>query len=427
MNKSTRFFLFRTEQWPLLLYLLKWLFIALIIGTLTGFVSGFFLISLNWVTEFRTSHSIIIWGLPIAGLFIGLLYHYYGQDVIKGNNQLIDEIQQPQRIIPIKMAPLVLIGTLITHLFGGSAGREGTAVQVGGSIADQFSRWFGIKARDRKILIIMGISAGFSSVFGTPLAGTIFSLEVLIIGRIRYDALLPSLLAAIVANTVCHLTGATHTNYFVQKYSSFDVGFMIWAIIGGIFFGLAALLFSKTGDFFTHFFKKITYPPFRPVLGGLILAIVFFLLQTSEFAGLGIDIIQRSFTQIESPKIFILKLIFTAFTLSAGFKGGEVTPLFYIGATLGSTLSALLPIPTDLLAALGFVAVFAGATNTPIACIFMGIELFGIQSGVYISLAVITAYLFSGHSGIYGSQVIGSPKHALYIRKKGKKLHPFDS
>jgi len=415
-------------QIPLISYLFKWTIITLIIGSLAGSVSAIFLVALDWVTNYRESNLSIIFMLPIGGLIIGITYHYFGNTVVKGNNLLLEEFHEPKQVIPFRMAPLVLFGTLITHLFGGSAGREGTAVQMGGAIADQFSRFFNITSIDRKILIVTGISAGFASVFGTPLAGAVFALEVLILGRMRYEAILPSFLAAIIANYVCDLWAVNHTIYSIPYVPEMNPINLFWAILVGILFGLTALLFSKSTHFWTDIFKRfIAYPPLRPVIGGTVIAIAFYMMNDTRYFGLGLPVIQDSFISENPSYDFLLKILFTSFTLGAGFKGGEVTPLFFIGATLGNALVWFVPLPIGLLAGMGFVAVFSGATNTPIACTLMGIELFGGESSVFIAIACVIAYLFSGHSGIYSSQIIGSPKHELFNSVKGWQLSKMKS
>lgn len=394
------------------LFVFKWLIMALIVGVLAGSASAFFLVSLNWVTNWRETHPWITWFLPVGGFIVGAAYYYFGQDVVKGNNQLIEEFHSPSQIVPLKMAPLVLFGTLVTHLFGGSAGREGTAVQMGGAIADQFTKLFRLSDDDRRILLIIGISAGFASVFGTPLAGCVFALEVLIVGRMRYEALLPSLLTALIADYTCHAWQVAHTHYSIPNVPHIHADTLLWAIFAGILFGLTSLSFSKIVHFWGDFFKRtIAYPPLRPVIGGAVLAVCILLLGTTRHIGLGVPTIVASFTEPLAPYDFVLKLLLTTFTLGAGFKGGEVTPLFFIGATLGNALSAFVPLPMALLAGMGFVSVFAGATNTPIACTLMGMELFGAECGVFIALSSVVAYLFSGHSSIYSAQVFQKEKH----------------
>lgn len=414
---------FSFEQTFSLIYLSKWTLICLVLGAIVGSISAFFLWSLNWATNWRELHLWIIALLPIGGFLIGLSYHLYGSSVVKGNNLLLEESHTPKKIIPFRMAPLVLFGTILTHLVGGSAGREGTAVQVGGAVADRFTQWLKLPKYDRQIILIAGISAGFASVFGTPLAGAIFALEVMVIGKIKLQAIVPSFLAAVFADHFCRSWQIPHTHYHIDSVTEITPSNILWAVLAGIIFGLVAMLFSKSMHFWSNLFAKtIKYPPLRPVIGGAVLAITIYLLGTTKYIGLGIPTILSAFETHLNSYDFLLKLILTTFTLGAGFKGGEVTPLFFIGATLGNVLIWFIPLPMEMLAGMGFVAVFAGATNTPIACTVMGIELFGIESGVFIALACTTAYLFSGHTGIYTSQIIGSPKNKIFQHEKGLTL-----
>jgi H+/Cl- antiporter ClcA len=404
-------------------YMLRWLLFAGAVGALVGSASAFFLVALEFATDFREENTAIIFLLPLAGLVIGLIYYHWGKDVESGNNRILDEFYQPRRIIPLKMAPLVLFGTVMTHLFGGSAGREGTAVQMGGAIADQFTWLFNLRPRDRRVLLVIGVSAGFASVFGTPLAGAVFALEVLVMGRVRYDSILPSFLAAVVADMTCTAWGVGHTHYNIGEVAAMTPFNLVWAMVAGIIFGLIAMVFSTSTHWWgERFGAMVAYAPLRPVIGGAVIAMAFLAMGSTRYLGLGIPVIQQAFETYVEPYDFVLKILFTSFTLGAGFKGGEVTPLFFIGATLGNALAWLLPLPMPLLAGMGFVAVFAGATNTPIACTIMGIELFGVQGGVFIAIACVTAYLFSGHTGIYSSQMIGSPKHLIYGRLKSSRL-----
>ena len=405
-----------------LFFTLKWGIISVLVGSLVGTVSALFLYLLEEATRWREAHTWIIAALPLGGVLIAAGYHYWGQEVVKGNNQLLEEVENPQKIIPLKMAPLVLAGTLLTHLFGGSAGREGTAVQMGGAIADQFTRLLGLKPRDRRLLIVCGISAGFASVFGTPLAGAVFAIEVLVIGRLRYDAIIPSLLAALVGDYVCELYPIHHTAYFIGDVPALDVANFFWALLAGMAFGLAAWLFSGAMHRATDLFAtRVPQPLLRPVLGGSLVAGFVFLSGTTAYIGLGIPVLVDAFTTQQAYYVFLLKIALTVITLASGFKGGEVTPLFFIGATLGSALSGLMPLPVGLLAGMGLAAVFAGAANTPLACTLLGLELFGMAAAPYLAIACFIAYVFSGHTGIYRSQVIGRAKHPFYRRQQDSK------
>lgn len=405
---------------------LKWILICGLIGFLSGSASAFFLVALEWVAQFRDHHSWIIWLLPLGGLLIGLSYHYYGQEVVKGNNLLLEEYHKPAKRIPLKMAPMVLFGTLITHLFGGSAGREGTAVQMSGAIADQFKYLFKLDNSDRKTLIVIGISSGFASIFGTPLAGALFALEILYFSKIAYKSIILSFVAAYFAFYTFEFWHVKHTHYHISNVPKITLLAGGWVIVVSVLFGLAAMLFSKSTHFWTKLFSKtVAYPPFRPLIGGLILAIAFYFIGTTKFIGLGVPEIVKAFTIPNESYDFLLKILFTGFTLGAGFKGGEVTPLFFIGATLGSALSMIVPLPISLLAGIGFVAVFSGATHAPITCTVMGMELFGIESGLYLGIACLVAYYASGSVGIYNSQIVKGSKYKLYQRFRRLNLKNF--
>lgn len=399
----------------------KWIFICALVGIFSGSASAFFLVALDWVSQFREHNIWIIWFLPIGGLSIGFVYHYYGNEVVKGNNLLLEHYENPQKIISFKMAPLVLFSTLITHLFGGSAGREGTAVQMGGAIADQFTRFFKLNTSDRKTLIIIGISAGFASIFGTPLAGAVFAVEVLYFSKITFKSIIFSFFTAYIAYFTVEFWQVKHTQYSIPLIPEMTIINFGWIIIVGVLFGLTAMLFSRSTHFWGHlFFKIIKYPPLRPFIGGIILALAFYFIGTTKYIGLGIPIIVDSFSVPNASYDFILKILFTGFTIGAGFKGGEVTPLFFVGATLGSALSLVVPLPIALLAGMGFVAVFSGATHTPIACTIMGMELFGIESGIFIGIACLVAYFSSGSVGIYHAQIVKGAKYRFYQRFKRK-------
>lgn len=413
------------EQGFIFLFFLRWLGISLLVGFFTGSASAFFLWGLDFVTSYRESHTWLIFLLPLAGFLIGLVYYLYGQNVQSGNNLLIEEVQSPKNVIPFRMAPFVLFGTFVTHLFGGSAGREGTAVQAGGALADQFSKVLRLSHEDRKILISCGISAGFASVFGTPIAGAVFGLEVFALGKMTYYAILPCFLAAIFADFFCLTWGITHFTYsnLISYVPPMSLELVFFSLLAGSFFGIVGLVFAKLTNSTNSLFQSwIGFPPLRPFVGGIFILTFFWATGSTRYLGLGLPVIAESFISSIPHWDFVVKILLTSVTLGSGFKGGEVTPLFFIGSTLGASLSDWLPLPQALLAAMGFVAVFASAANTPIACILMGLELFGTGSATFIGIACITAYIFSGHTGIYHSQLIHSPKYPDFANLKGKRI-----
>src|SRR5882757_2326783 len=400
------------EQFRLLFDIVRWLPICASVGIMAGSASAFLLISLTFATDIREAHKWLILLLAPAGLAVGLLYRYLGSSVEAGNNLIFEETHDPKAVIPLRMTPLILLGTFITHLFGGSAGREGTAIQTGASLADQLTRPFRMSDRDRRILLMSGISAGFASVFGTPLAGAVFGIEVLAIGRISYDAIAPCFLAAFVGDLVTRAWGVQHTVYRVSSVPPMSVLGVLSAIAAGAIFGLTAMAFAKSIHTVSHFVKdKITFAPMRPFIGGIAVTVVTLAVGTTKYIGLGIPTILASFNTTLPSYDFAAKFLFTVATLGTGFKGGEVTPLFYIGSTLGNALSHILPLPPSLLAGMGFVAIFAGAANTPIASTLMAMELFGAEAGAFAGIACVMSYLFSGHSGIYRAQRVDHDKH----------------
>lgn len=384
-------------------YLLKWLLVCIGIGLVAGIAAAIFLASLDLVTNFRENHIAIIFFLPLAGLLIGIMYHRWGNTVSKGNQLLLEEIHSPKKTLPFMMAPFIYLSTIITHLFGGSAGREGTAVQMGGSIADQFAKYAGFNANDRKLILIAGIAAGFAAVFGTPLAGIVFGWEVVNSGHKKNKAILPSIITAFVADITCKQCGIQHTHYAIPLVPEITAQGILFSVLAGICFGCVARLFIGLSHTTSAVFQRmISYAPLRPLIGGIMILVITWCLQTTKYLGLGIPVILGAFDQQLPASDFIFKMVLTVLTLSSGFKGGEVTPLFFIGAALGSTLSFFMPLPVGLLAGMGFISVFAAAANTPLACILMSMELFGTTPGAYMAIACLFAAVASGPKSIYG-------------------------
>ena len=417
------------EQLRIARHLIRWSLLVLPVSVAVGSMVALFLWLLESATQIRQANLWLITLLPLAGVGIYWLYRRWGKHSEAGNNLIMDEIHAPGGGIPFRMAPLVLVTTVITHLFGGSAGREGTAVQMGGSVADYFAKKFGLRHADKRILLMSGMAAGFGAVFGTPLTGAIFALEVLAVGRIKYDALMPCLIASLLADIVCSSFPIHHTHYSIGysakqamgalSFIHFDLVLLLQVLIAGACFGLASFAFAELSHSIKALSQRwIARKWLVPVVGGLLVLGISGLLGTTDYLGLGVSAPHEGGVSIVSAFSaggadsfsWLWKLLLTAITLSMGFKGGEVTPLFFIGATLGNTLAMLLGAPVDLFAGLGFIAVFAGATNTPLACTMMGIELFGSENAIYFGIACFTAYYFSGHTGIYTSQRVAVSK-----------------
>ncbi len=414
------------EQLLILADLLRWIPISVVVGIMAGTASALLLASLEYATRQREAHHWLILLLAPVGGLVGLLYKHFGARVEAGNNLILEEVHDPQEVIPLRMTPLILLGTFLTHLFGGSAGREGTAIQTGASLADQLSKPLGLHARQRRILLMAGISAGFGSVFGVPLSGAIFGMEVLAFGRVEYEAIAPCLLASFAGDLVTRGWGIHHTQFNITGIPRMSALGILYAMIAGIAFGLMGMVFAKLTHAISRYLKSIFFfSPMRPIVGGAIITTVVFGIGTAhtmQYLGLGVPTIVASFDHKLPPYDFAVKTLFTALTLGSGFKGGEVTPLFFIGSTMGNALSRILPLPTSLLAGMGFVAVFAGAANTPIASTLMAVELFGAEAGAYAAIACVLSYLFSGHASIYTSQRVGSSKHATLRKEEGLTL-----
>jgi len=434
MFSSTKY---RFEQLRIARQLIRWSLLVLPVSMTVGALVALFLWLLESATQIRQANLWLLGLLPLAGIGIYWMYSRYGKNTEAGNNLIMDEIHEPGGGIPFRMAPLVMVTTIITHLFGGSAGREGTAVQMGGSVADYFAKKFGLRHEDKRILLMAGMAAGFGAVFGTPVTGAIFALEVLAVGRIKYGALMPCLIASLVADITCTSFPIHHTHYSIgysakeamgaMSFISFDVLLLLKVLIAGACFGLASYGFAALSHRLKAKSQQLIGRKWLiPAVGAALVLGISYCLGTTDYLGLGVSSPNADGVSIVSAFSaggadsfsWFWKLLLTAITLSFGFKGGEVTPLFFIGATLGNTLAMLSGAPVDLFAGLGFIAVFAGATNTPLACTMMGVELFGAENTVYYAVACFTAYYFSGHTGIYTSQRVAVSKfHSTELKE----------
>jgi H+/Cl- antiporter ClcA len=385
--------------------ILEWAGLGAAAGVLCGVASAVFLLALEHATSFRIAHAWLVYLLPLAGVAIGFVYERWGKPIAPGTSLIIDSIHEDTPQIPLRMAPMVLAGTVLTHFFGGSAGREGTAVQMGASLADAVAHRLGVSRERRRQLLAAGIAGGFGSVFGTPIAGTVFGLEVVAVGRMEYDALLPALLASVLGDYVTRHLGVVHTAY--PTVAAVPLTPVVAAKL--VLIGLAMAGATVTFIDLTHALKKWLARfrlPFRMAIGGAVVVALWKLLGADDYLGLGVPMIVRAFSDPALPSYaFALKLLFTIITLGAGFLGGEVTPLFFVGATLGSVLARALGLPIELGAGVGIAAVFGAAANTPLALSVMAVELCGAGVLPHVLIVTVVAYLVSGHRSIYPSQL----------------------
>lgn len=400
--------------------LLQWVALGGIVGVICGSASALFLYLLDQATSFRTGHEAIVYTLPLAGLAIGWLYQRYGQSIKAGNNLVIDTLHDEGPEIPLRMAPMVLIGTVLTHLFGGSAGREGTAVQMGASLTDWVAHRLRVKRQVRRQLLAAGVAGGFGSVFGTPIAGAVFGLEFIVLGHIEYDALVPALVASVVGDMTTRAWGIGHTVYpSAEALTLTPLVLLKW-----VAFAVVVALVTAAFIELTHWLKKqgelrVPSVAVRMALGGALVVVMWRLIGTSDYLGLGVPMIVRSFSDGELPSYaFAAKLLFTAVTLGAGFLGGEVTPLFFVGAALGNLLARLLDLPLGLAAGVGLAAVFASSANTPLALSIMAMELLGAEVFPHVVIVCVLAYLMTGQRSIYPSQRLTRAKGGTPLSQK---------
>ena len=388
-----------------ILTFLKWVLIAGVTGCIGGLVGTAFHLSVGRAAAFRESHPWLLYLLPASGLVIGLIYHVLKTEN-KNTNTIIDSIHFGDRV-PLALVPTIYLATVITHLFGGSAGREGAALQIGGSLGNYVGRLFRLDEKDMRIATLSGMSAVFSALFGTPLTATVFALEVISVGVIYYSALVPCLVASLAALQISVFFGVAPTRFAVAVYPVHAV--MVFKVAGlAILCTVVSILFCLSMHHTEHALRKWIPNDFVRVLaGGAAIVGLTLLLGTGDYNGAGMDVITRAIEQgTARPDAFFWKLLFTAVTLGTGYKGGEVVPCFFVGATFGCVAGSLLGIPAGFAAAVGLVCVFCGAVNCPLASILLSVELFGSTELIYFALACGVAYMLSGYFGLYSSQKI---------------------
>lgn len=383
----------------------KWLIIAGVTGGIGGVVGSMFHLSVTWAAQLRGIYPWMLWLLPVGGLFIAGIYHMARMEN-ENTNAIIDSIHFGDNV-PLLLVPCIYLGTVVTHLFGGSAGREGAALQIGGSLGCYIGRLFRLDEKDMRLATLCGMSAVFAALFGTPLTATLFALEVISVGVIYYSALVPCIVASLVAYGISIAFGIAPTRFSII-IEPIETVMLLKVAVLAIACSVMSIVFCITMHSTEHFLaKRIPNGYLRIALGGAAVVALTLLVGTGDYNGAGMEVIQRALERGRAaPAAFFWKLVFTAITIGCGFKGGEVVPTFFIGATLGCVLGPLLGIPASFAAAIGLVCVFCGAVNCPIASIALSVELFGSTELIYFALACGVAYMLSGYSGLYSSQKI---------------------
>lgn len=388
----------------------RWVALAFVIGVLSGLLSAAFIEALNWATDTRESNNWLVYTLPLAGLLVGCSYHYLGRGLERGSNLIIDQIHSHSEWIPLRLTPLIFGASVISHVAGGSTGREGAALQIAAGVTDPISKRLGFNPADRSLMLIAAIAGGFGAVFGVPVAGAVFALEVQRVGRVRYEALVPAFVASFVGDAVVRGLGVTHTHYPNMPDIAWSAS-MAWKVaLFGLIGGLIAMLFVHLTRFIKDSLKKyIAWYPARPVVGGVVLAILILSFGLRDYSGLSIPLAVEAMNGSVAGQ-WGAKLILTSITIGSGFVGGEFIPLFVIGALAGASYAHLIGANVAVFAIIGSITVLAGATNAPLACTIIGVELFGGQGLTFFALACAVAYATSGHTGIYHAQPVSAHK-----------------
>ena len=405
----------------------KWLILAAIIGEVCGFIGSAFHIGVAWATALRGENPWLLWGLPLAGLVIVGFYRLTGTEG-QGTNDIIDAVHLGKPL-SIFLLPAIFLGTVLTHLCGGSAGREGAALQMGGTIGYQTSRLFHMDDRDKRTATLCGMAAFFSALFGTPVAATMFAIMVISVGTFYHSAFIPCFTASLVSYGISIWLGVEPTRFAVTIPAIEPRDLVQVALLAALCAWVSAIFCNVLHFAERQMVKRVPNAWLRAILGGCAVILLTLLCGSGDYNGAGMDVITAAIEEgTARPEAFALKILFTALTLSAGFKGGEVVPSFFIGATFGCVMGPLLGLPAGFGAALGLVSVFCGATNCPVASIFLALELFGGEGLLYFALACGVSYMLSGYNGLYSSQtILYSKLKARYINVHTNAHHEIDS
>lgn len=375
------------------------------IGISSGVLVTFFLHSLSWVTQYRQTNGLLIWGLPLVGLLIPFLYKTFGFGAEKGMKLVLEEVHTPSQVAPWSMAALIYLTTLLTHLVGGSAGREGTALQMAASFSDRIANFFSIPLAQRRWVLMAGLSGGFSAALGAPWAGVIFGLEVIVVGHIDRNTIIECFIASFVAWTIAVGMNAPHFSPISITPPEFSFSLFFHLLLLAIFIGITSRVHVEGVRRIERVFGLVPVT-YRTALGGLLLLIAYLSFPMEIFQGLGLESIQNAFQRAPDYWVPLFKFILTALTLAVGFKGGEFVPLVFVGATSASVLAQHWQEPIAFFTALGFTSLFGAASKTPWTCTLLAIEYFGWEIAPYALLVTLASYATAGPFGIYSGQRI---------------------
>lgn len=390
---------------------IKWVIFALITGLVVGSIATMFHFSISIATMVREKSPWIIFLLPIGGLIIIRCYRMVKDEKELSTNSVLSAIHSNEKL-PLKMAPLIFVSTVITHLFGGSAGREGAALQLGGSIGNGLGALFHFDDNDKHIMIMCGMSAAFAALFGTPMAAAIFSMEVISVGIMQYSALVPCVIASLSAYSVAQAFGVGQELFLVEWVPNFTIFSATKVTILAVLCAILSIVFCILLHQTEHLYKRLFKNPYlRVVVGGCLIIVLTLLVGDQTYNGTGMHVIEEAMDGHVIPYAFLLKMLFTAITIGAGYKGGEIIPSFFIGATFGCLFGNILGFAPDLCAAVGMASLFCGVTNCPITSLLISFELFGYEGMPYYLLAIAFSYMLSGYYGLYSSQRIMYSKY----------------
>lgn len=395
----------------------KWIFLSAIIGIVVGMVGALFSKGLDFVTRTRTDFPMIIWGLPVGGLVIVFLYRIAKRENDKGTNSIIAAVRSEEEV-SVVTAPLIFCSTLITHLFGGSVGREGAALQIGGSVGSGIGKLFRLNETDMHVAVMCGMSACFSALFGTPIAASIFAMEVVSVGVMYYAALVPCVFSSLFAVEIVRffgVKGEEMTIALIPELTARNTGKILLISILCAALSIAfCILMHETGKLAK---KWLVNPYIRIFIIGFVIVFINLILGTTDYLGAGMEVIEHAVEHGQTrPETFLIKMLLTALTLGVGYKGGEIVPSFYVGATFGCLMGQILGISPSMCAAVGMIALFCGVTNSPITSLILAFELFGMEGAYFILIGVAVSYMLSGYHSLYHSQRIMYSKYDAHYR-----------